>query len=59
MNKNTIWTVVGVILAVVIAWWLVGVVFSVLWFFAKLAIVAVVAGGVFIALRMLFRKSDS
>lgn len=58
MTKNTLWTVVGVILAVVIAWWLVGVLFSVLWFVAKLAIVAVVAVGVFIALRMLFRKTE-
>lgn len=58
MTKNTFWTVVGVILAVVIAWWLVGVLFSVLWFIAKLAIVAVVAVGVFIALRVLFRKSE-
>ncbi|CAH0262042.1 hypothetical protein SRABI76_03512 [Microbacterium oxydans] len=57
MTKNTFWTVAGVILAIVIAWWLVGVLFSVLWFFAKLAIVAVVAVGVFIALRMLFRSS--
>jgi hypothetical protein len=56
MTKNTFWTVAGVILAIVIAWWLVGVLFSVLWFFAKLAIVAVVAVGVFIALRMLFRS---
>lgn len=53
MTKN-IWTVVGVILAVVIAWWIVSAVFSVLWFIVKLAIVAVVAVVVFFVLRSLF-----
>ena len=57
MTKN-IWTILGVILAVVIAWWIVSVVFSVLWFIAKLAIVLVVAGGVFLVLRGVFSRSD-
>jgi len=58
MTKNTIWTILGVIVAVVIAWWLVGVLFSVLWFIAKLAIVAVVALVVFLVLRSVFSTSD-
>jgi len=58
MTKNTIWTVLGVIVAVVIAWWLVGLLFSVLWFIAKLAIVAVVALVVFLVLRNAFSKRD-
>lgn len=57
MTKN-IWTILGVILAVVIAWWIVSAVFSVLWFIAKLAIVLVVAGGVFLVLRGVFSRSD-
>ncbi|MCC2028363.1 hypothetical protein KEC56_02275 [Microbacterium sp. YMB-B2] len=56
MNKNSLWTIVGVIVAVVVAWWLVGVLFSVLWFIAKLAIVAVVAVIVYLVLRGLFRS---
>ena len=56
MNKNSLWTILGVIVAVVIAWWLVGVLFSVLWFIAKLAIVAVVAVLVYLALRAVFRS---
>ncbi|WP_435748361.1 hypothetical protein [Microbacterium sp. PMB16] len=56
MTKNSIWTVLGVILAVVIAWWLVSALFSVLWFIAKLAIVLVVAVGVFFVLRSMFRR---
>jgi hypothetical protein len=59
MTKNTIWTILGVIAAIVIAWWLVGILFSVLWFIAKLAIVAVVAVVVFLVLRRAFaRESD-
>ncbi|WP_102193560.1 hypothetical protein [Microbacterium aurantiacum] len=56
MTKNSLWTVVGVIVAVVIAWWIVGALFSLLWFIAKLAIVAVVAVVVFFVLRNLFRS---
>ena len=58
MNKNTIWTILGVILAVIIAWWLVNVIFSLLWFVVKLALVAAVALAVYVALRALFRRVD-
>lgn len=60
MTKTNLWTIVGVIVAIVIAWWIVGVVFSLLWFIAKLAIVLVVAVVVFIALRSIFgsRSTD-
>ncbi|MEZ7757110.1 hypothetical protein O5Y58_16460 [Microbacterium paraoxydans] len=57
MTKN-IWTVLGVILAVVIAWWIVSALFSVLAFIFKLAIVAVVAVVVFLVLRGIFSRSD-
>ncbi|GLI26355.1 hypothetical protein ARHIZOSPH14_05970 [Agromyces rhizosphaerae] len=49
--SRTVWTVLGVIAAIVIAWVLVEVVFSVLWFLVKFAIVAVVAVIVFFLLR--------
>ena len=58
MNKSAVWTVIGVIVAVVIAWWLVSVLFSVLWFLAKLAVVAVVAVIVFFVLRRIFARGD-
>ncbi|MFJ2367938.1 hypothetical protein [Microbacterium sp. NPDC087665] len=59
MTKTSIWTIVGVIVAIVIAWWIVGALFSLLWFIAKLAIVLVVAVVVFIALRSIFgSRSD-
>nr|WP_314845180.1 hypothetical protein [uncultured Microbacterium sp.] len=54
MNKNSLWTIVGVILAIVIAWWIVSALFSILWFIAKLGIVLVVAVVVFFVLRSLF-----
>ena len=57
MTKN-IWTVLGVIVAVVIAWWIVSALFSVLAFIFKLGIVAVVALVVFLILRGIFARSD-
>ncbi len=57
MTKN-IWTILGVILAIVIAWWIVSALFSVLWFIAKLAIVAVVAVLVFVVIRSVFSRAD-
>jgi hypothetical protein len=56
--SRTVWTVIGVIAAVIIAWFLVDVVFSVLWFIVKLVIVAVVAVVVFFALRAWLRPSE-
>jgi hypothetical protein len=56
---RTLWIVLGVIASVVIAWFVVDLVFSVVWFIVKLAIVAVVAVAVFFALRAwLGRASD-
>jgi di/tricarboxylate transporter len=56
--SRTAWTVIGVIVAVIVAWFLVDVLFSLLWFIGKLAIVAIVAVIVFFVLRALVRPSD-
>lgn len=56
--SRTVWTVIGVIVAVIVAWSLVDLLFSLLWFIGKLAIVAVVAVIVFFVLRALVRPSD-
>ncbi len=58
MNKSTVWTVVGVIAAIAIAWILVDVLFTLLWFIGKLVIVGVVAGVVFLVLRAIFSRRD-
>ncbi|HKH08092.1 MAG TPA: hypothetical protein VKA62_04010 [Agromyces sp.] len=55
--SRTVWTIIGVIAAVVIAWFLVDVVFSVLWFIVKLVIVAVVAAVVYFVLRSVVGRS--
>lgn len=56
MTKNTLWTTVGIVIAVVVAVWLVSTVFSVLWFIAKIGIVVIVTLAVFIFLRSLFHR---
>ena len=53
---RTVWTVLGVVVAVVIAWVLVDVALRVLAFGFRLALVAGVAVIVFLVVRMLLRK---
>lgn len=59
MNKGTLWTILGVIVAIVIAWFLVNLLWSVAMFVVKLAVVAVVALVVFVVLRVMFARSSS
>lgn len=56
--SRTVWTALGVIAAVVIAFFLVNVLFSVVWFIVRLAVVAVVAVIVFFVLRSLVARRD-
>jgi len=58
-TSSGIWTVIGVIAAIVIAWWLVNLLFGLMWFIAKLAVVLVVAAVVFFALRAMFSRSSA
>lgn len=57
-TKNLLLTIVGVIVAIAIAWFLVDVVFHIIWFLAKLIIVGVVALLVFFALRGAFTRGS-
>ncbi len=59
MNKATLWTILGVIAAIVIAWILVELLWGVALLIVKLAIVAVVALFVFFLLRAVFSRSSS
>ena len=59
MRGGLIWTILGVVVAIVIAWFLVSALLSLIWFIAKLAIVLVVAGSVFFALRAVFSRPSS
>ncbi|MGN7979522.1 hypothetical protein ACTJJ4_18250 [Microbacterium sp. 22195] len=56
MTKSTIWSILGAILALVIAWWIVSALFSLLWFIAKLALVVVVALAVYAGIRAMTRN---
>jgi len=59
MRGGTIWTILGVIAAVVIAWFLVNALLSLIWFVVKLVIVLAVAVIVFFALRAVFTRPTS
>ncbi|MEX0153164.1 MULTISPECIES: hypothetical protein [Microbacterium] len=58
MRKSTLWTVLGVIAAIVIAWFLVNILFSLVAFVFRLLAVAVVALIVFFVLRAVFARRD-
>ncbi|SDO92180.1 hypothetical protein SAMN04487848_2539 [Microbacterium sp. ru370.1] len=58
MRKSTLWTVLGVIAAVIIAWVVVNVLFSLIAFVFRLVAVAVVAVIVFFVLRAVFSRRD-
>lgn len=57
MSRN-IWIIIGVVVAAVIAWFIVDLAFSLLWFGLKLGVVALVALVVFLVLRGIFSRSD-
>ena len=59
MNKGPLWTVLGVIAAIVIAWLLVELLWGVAMLILKLAVVAVVAVVVYFVLRAVFARSSS
>lgn len=58
MTKNTLWSALGVVAAVVIGWLLVNILFSMLAFLFKLFLVAIVAVIVFFVLRSVFARHD-
>jgi hypothetical protein len=58
MRKSTLWTILGVVAAVIIAWIIVNVVFSLITFVFRVAAVALVAVIVFFVLRAVFARRD-
>jgi len=59
MRGGVIWTILGVVVAIVIAWFLVNALLTLMWFVAKLVIVLVVAAIVFFALRAVFSRPSA
>lgn len=57
-QRNTVITVLIVIVAIVIAWWLVGVLLSAVWLLVRLAIVAVVAVLLYTWIKNALDRSD-
>ncbi len=58
MRKSTLWTILGVVVAVIIAWVLVNILFSLIAFAFRLLAVTVVAVIVFFVLRAVFARRD-
>ncbi|MCJ1707773.1 hypothetical protein [Microbacterium sp. VKM Ac-2923] len=58
MRKSTLWTIVGVVVAVIIAWAIVNVLFSLIAFAFRVLAVAVVALIVFLVLRAVFARRE-
>ena len=56
MNMGTVWTVLGVVVAIIIAIFLVNILFAVLAWIFKVIIVLAVAALVFAVLRSVFSK---
>ncbi|SDR84473.1 hypothetical protein SAMN04489752_0407 [Brevibacterium siliguriense] len=44
---STVWSIIGAIIAIIIAWWAVNVAFSIAWFLVKAIITVVVALAIF------------
>ena len=44
---STVWSIIGAIIAIIIAWWVVNVAFSIAWFLVKAIITVVVALAIF------------
>ncbi|MGO2575674.1 MAG: hypothetical protein ACTH8Y_05800 [Brevibacterium aurantiacum] len=58
MKMSTVWSIVGAIIALVIAWWVVNVAFSIAWFLVKAIIALVVAVAIFALIKQAFRSKD-
>lgn len=58
MNWGGVWTVIGAIAAIVIAWFVVNLALSVMWFAFKLVAVLIVGVIVFFLLRRAFSRRE-
>lgn len=59
MKKGMIWTVLGVIVAIVVAWIVVDIALKAVFIIGKLILVAIVALIVFFVLRSFFARRDA
>ncbi len=59
MTKSSVWTIVGVVGSILIAWVLVNALFGLIWLIGKLVVVAIVAVLVYFFLRAVLGRSAS
>lgn len=55
---STVWSIIGAIIAVIIAWWVVNIAFSIAWFLVKAIIAVVVAIAIFGLIKASLRSKD-
>ncbi len=55
---STVWSIIGAIIAVIIAWWVVNIAFSIAWFLVKAIIAVVVAMAIFGLIKASLRSKD-
>lgn len=58
MKMSTVWSIIGAIIAIIIAWWVVNVAFSIAWFLVKAIIALVVAVAIFGLIKQMLRSKD-
>jgi uncharacterized protein YacL len=58
MKMSTVWSVIGAIIAIIIAWWVVNVAFSIAWFLVKAVIAVVVALAIFGLIKASLKSKD-
>lgn len=55
---STVWSIVGAIIAIIIAWWVVNVAFSIAWFLVKALITVIVAVAIFYLIKASLKSKD-
>lgn len=55
---STVWSIVGAIIAIIIAWWVVNIAFSIAWFLVKAIIAVVVAAAIFGLIKASLKSKD-
>jgi multisubunit Na+/H+ antiporter MnhG subunit len=58
MKMSTVWSIIGAIIAIIIAWWVVNAAFSIAWFLVKVVITVVVALAIFGLIKASLKSKD-
>ena len=58
MKMSTVWSIVGAIIAIIIAWWVVNIAFSIAWFLVKAIIAVLAAAAIFGLIKASLKSKD-